>query len=139
MTDKEFRRLSRSQLVDIIYELQIREEELMDENERLKEELADRRLRISRAGNIAEAALEINNVMKSAQNAAEQYLEEIQLTRLEIEKERQRIISLTKEEAVRIIRRAKREAAMIIKRANRKAASYDLGMEDVPKMRSRNR
>lgn len=117
MTDKEFRRLSRSQLVDIIYELQVREEELIEENKMLRKELADRRLRISQAGNIAEAALEINNVMQSAQDAAEQYLDEIKLTYSEMEKERQRIIRITKEEAVRIIVRAKREAAMIIKRA----------------------
>lgn len=117
MTDKEFRRLSRSQLVDIIYELQVREEELIEENKVLRKELADRRLRISQAGNIAEAALEINNVMQSAQDAAEQYLDEIKLTYSEMEKERQRIIRITKEEAVRIIVRAKREAAMIIKRA----------------------
>lgn len=117
MTDKEFRRLSRSQLVDIIYELQVREEELIEENKVLRKELADRRLRISQAGNIAEAALEINNVMQSAQDAAEQYLDEIKLTYSEMEKERQRIIRITKEEAVRIIVCAKREAAMIIKRA----------------------
>ena len=125
MTDKEFRRLSRSQLVDIIYELQVREEELIKENSMLRRELADRRLRISQAGNIAEAALEINQVMQSAQNAAEQYLEEIKLTHSEIEEERQRIIRITKEEAVRIIIRAKREAAKIIKRARMTGELYE--------------
>ena len=57
MTDKEFMRLSRSQLIEIIYQLQIKQEELTADNEKLSKALADRRLLVSEAGNIAEAAL----------------------------------------------------------------------------------
>ena len=64
MTDKEFKRLSRSQLIDIIYQLQLKQEELTADNEKLSKALADKRLRVSKAGNIAEAALEIHNVMQ---------------------------------------------------------------------------
>ena len=35
MTDKEFKRLSRSQLIEIIYQLQIKQEELTADNEKL--------------------------------------------------------------------------------------------------------
>ena len=63
MTDKEFKRLSRSQLIDIIYQLQLKQEELTAENESLSKALADKRLRVSQVGNIAEAALEMHNVM----------------------------------------------------------------------------
>ena len=35
MTDKEFKRLSRSQLIDIIYQFQLKQEELTVENEKL--------------------------------------------------------------------------------------------------------
>ena len=79
MTDKEFKRLSRSQLIEIIYQLQIKQEELAADNEKLSQALADKRLRISKAGNIAEAALEIHNVMQAAQEAAEHYKEEMRL------------------------------------------------------------
>ena len=71
MTDKEFKRLSRSQLIEIIYQLQIKQEELTADNEKLSKALEDRRLLVSEAGNIAEAALEIHNVMQAAQDAAE--------------------------------------------------------------------
>ena len=87
MTDKEFKRLTRSQLIDIIYQLQLKEKELTAENQQLKEQLADRRLRLQQAGNIAQAALEINNVMQAAQKAADQYLEEIRILRDEAAKE----------------------------------------------------
>ena len=35
MTDKDFKRLSRSQLIDIIYQLQVKQEELTADNEKL--------------------------------------------------------------------------------------------------------
>ena len=59
MTDKEFKRLNRAQLIDIIYQLQIKLDELSKENQRLTAELVDKRLRIGQAGNIAAAALEM--------------------------------------------------------------------------------
>ena len=114
MTDKEVKRLSRSQLIEIIYQLQIREEELTDKNRRLEKELRSKRIRMENAGNIAEAALELNDVFRSAQNAAAQYLSEIQIVRETAEKERQLIILDAQEEARQIIQKAKDEASLII-------------------------
>ena len=74
MTDKEFKRLSRAQLIDIIYQLQLQMDKLAEQNRELERELEDKRLRLSNAGNIAEAALKINDCFNSAQRAAEQYL-----------------------------------------------------------------
>ena len=94
MTDKEFKRLSRSQLIDIIYQLQLKQEELTADNEKLSKALADKRLRVSKVGNIAEAALEIHNVMQSAQDVADHYLEEI---KIRVNHEYQRILKEAKE------------------------------------------
>ena len=69
MTDKEFKRLSRSQLIEIIYQLQLKQDELEADKEKLLKELEDKRLRVKGAGNIAEAALEIHSVMQAAQAA----------------------------------------------------------------------
>ena len=92
MTDKEFKRLSRAQLIEIIYQFQLKEEELTAENQRLKNELADKRLRMEKTGNLAEAVLEINNVMYAAQNAAQQYLDEIRSMRDDTEAECRRML-----------------------------------------------
>jgi cell division septum initiation protein DivIVA len=108
MTDKEFKRLSRAQLIDIIYQLQLQNDALTQQNQKLEKALADKRFRISNAGNIAEAALEINNCFRSAQNAAEQYLNEIKWIREETEAERQRILSQAKAEADAIIAGSKK-------------------------------
>ena len=122
MTDKEFKRLSRSQLIDIIYELQLKQEELAAENERLSKALADKRLRISQVGNLAEAALEIHNVMQTAQEAAEHYLEEV---RLRADNEEQLILSEAKEKAAAILAKAEKEAAMLTVHPKERENGYD--------------
>lgn len=108
MTDKEFKRLNRAQLIDIIYQLQLQIDKLNEEKQTLENELADKRLRLSATGNIAEAALEINDCFRSAQNAAEQYLNEIKAIREETEAERQRILAQAQAEAEAIIAGAKK-------------------------------
>ena len=107
MTDKEFKRLSRSQLIDIIYQYQLQVDKLTEQNQELERGLEDKRLRLSNVGNIAEAALEINDCFRSAQSAAEQYLEEIKAIREETEAERQRILAQARAEAAEIVSRAK--------------------------------
>ena len=87
MTDKEFKRLSRAQLIDIIYQLQLQLDKVNEEKQKLENELADKRIRLQHVGNIADAALEINECFRSAQNAAEQYLNEIKAIREETEAE----------------------------------------------------
>lgn len=107
MTDKEFKRLTRAQLIEIIYQFQLQVDKLTEQNQELERELADKRLRLQSAGNIAEAALEINDCFRSAQNAAEQYLNEIKAIREETEKERQRILAQAQAEADAIVAGAK--------------------------------
>ena len=106
MTDKEFKRLSRAQLIEIIYQLQLQIDKLSEQTQELESELKDKRLRLRNAGNIADAALEINNCFRSAQNAAEQYLNEIKAIREETEAERQRILEQARAEASAIISEA---------------------------------
>jgi cell division septum initiation protein DivIVA len=122
MTDKEFKRLSRSQLIDIIYQLQLKQNELTADNEKLSKALADKRLRVSEAGNIAEAALEIHNVMQAAQDAAAHYLEEIRIMREE-----------TEEKCRRLLEKAQKDADDIIARAKKSNPSYNSELEEIIK------
>ena len=108
MTDKEFKRLTRSQLIDIIYQLQIKQKELEEENGKLKAELADKRIRLHQAGNIAEASLAIHKVMEAAQDAAAQYLEEIRIICIETEEKCQRLLEKAQKDADDIVAQAKK-------------------------------
>ena len=107
MTDKELKRLSRAQLIDIIYQFQLQLDQLTEQNQALERELADKRLRLQEAGNIAEAALAMNDCFRSAQNAAEQYLEEIKTIRQETEAQRRQILAAAQAEAEAIVAGAK--------------------------------
>lgn len=109
MTDKEFKRLSRAQLIDIIYQFQLQVDKLTEQNRELEQELADKRIRLQNAGNIAVAALEINNCFRDAQNAAEQYLNEIKALRDETEAERQKILAQAQAEAEEIVANAHKQ------------------------------
>ena len=128
MTDKEFKRLSRPQLIEIIYQLQLKLEELTAEKDALSKELADKRLRIDDAGNIAEAALSIHNVFTAAQDAAAHYIEEIQLR---VDGEYKRILKEANERAAAIINNAQQEAKKIADQAQRKNPDYDPVIESI--------
>lgn len=75
MTDKELKRLSRAELLEMLLAQ-------TEDNERLKTELAqaqkaldDRRILIDECGTMAEAALKLNGVFDAVDKAVRQYLE----------------------------------------------------------------
>ena len=53
MTDQELRRLTREDLLDIIYELQQKTQRLEQENETIRKQLSDRTVKLENAGSIA--------------------------------------------------------------------------------------
>ena len=87
MINKELKRLSRRELVDIIYQLKKNEQEMQEEITLLKNELEDKQIRISNAGSIADAAVSITNVFSVAQTTADVYLQEIAIMKEKTEKE----------------------------------------------------
>ena len=119
MTDKEFRRLSRGELIDIIYELQNAQAQLQEENEALRKALAARQYKIDHAGSIAEAALAVHNVFEAAQAAADAYLAQ---TREANEK--------TQQLCDRLIADAQRRADAIVRAAQVRAGMVDGGQDE---------
>lgn len=79
MTEKELRRLSRMDLLEMLLEQSKEVERLQTELETVKKQLNDRRIMEQEAGSIAEAALRLNKVFEAAQQAADQYLENIRI------------------------------------------------------------
>ena len=77
MMDKELKRLSRAELLEMLLAQ-------VEENKKLKicldemqAQLDNRQIMLNEAGSIAEAALRLNGVFQSAETAAAQYLETI--------------------------------------------------------------
>ncbi|MBQ8621567.1 MAG: hypothetical protein IJ422_04550 [Oscillospiraceae bacterium] len=77
MTDKELKRLNRAELLELLLVQTKEVERLRHELAEARQELADRRLGLRKAGNLAQAVLAVNGVMEAAQAAANQYLENI--------------------------------------------------------------
>lgn len=77
MTDKELKKLKRAQLLEMLIEQSKEVDSLKKQLQEANEKLEDRRIMIESSGSIAEAALRLNGVFEAAQNAAEQYLENI--------------------------------------------------------------
>lgn len=104
MTDKKLKRLSHSELLEILIDQMKKNELLEKELEEAKSKLESRRIICDNAGSVAEASLQLNDVFISAQNAAQQYLENIKRMSAEAEEEKKRIIEDAKRKADEIIR-----------------------------------
>lgn len=74
---KELNKYSRLELLDLLIAQRKELERLENELALANAQLANRTLVCEKAGSLAQAALELNHVFESAQNAADQYLENI--------------------------------------------------------------
>ncbi len=78
MTDKELHKLKRSELLEIMVEQGREIERLQKCLSEAEAKLQERKIVMEKAGSIAEAALQLNQVFEAAQKAADQYLESVQ-------------------------------------------------------------
>ena len=78
MTDQELKKLRRSDLLELLIAQEKENEQLHSQISQLTRRLEDRTIALEQAGSIAEASLRINGVFQAAQDAAAQYLENIQ-------------------------------------------------------------
>lgn len=90
MTDKELKKLGRAELLEMLLTQTREVETLKKQVEELTARVDSRKIAIANAGSIAEASLMLNGVFEAAQNAAQQYLENLAMldeTREDIERE----------------------------------------------------
>lgn len=86
MKQKELRKLRRTELLELMLQMQEEIDQLRQENQELNQKLLDRRITLEQTGSIAEAALKLNKVFEAAQQAAEDYLNSIQAERPQVPK-----------------------------------------------------
>ena len=120
MKNKELKRLSRAELLELLLVQTKETERLQKRLEKAEAELADRQLHIQKTGDLAHAVLEINGVMEAARAAAQQYLDNI----VQMEKE-------TKLKCEKMLSDARKEAAQIRKDAPKPAGSDNALLEEI--------
>ena len=74
MNQKDLKRLSRRDLLEMLLELSKENEQLRQRNSELENQLADRMLTLTNSGSLAEAVLHLNGVFQAAQEACDQYV-----------------------------------------------------------------
>lgn len=74
---KGTKRMSRKDLLELLVIQSEKIDELEIELKRVNELLNDKEIKISKAGSIAEAALQLNGVFEAAEKAVGQYLENV--------------------------------------------------------------
>lgn len=75
--EKELKKLSRSDLLEMLIEQSKEVERLKAELEQANAELENRRITIENAGSIAEASLKLSGIFEDAQQAADLYLKNV--------------------------------------------------------------
>jgi hypothetical protein len=74
MTDKQLRKLSRMELLELLVEQSRQIDELQKQLQDAREQLESREIKIANAGSMAEAALKLNHVFEDIEAAGKQYL-----------------------------------------------------------------
>lgn len=79
MTEKELRRLSRTDLLELLLAQRRENEQLRYVLDQTQAQLADRTIKIDKAGSIAEASLQLSGIFTAAQDSCQYYLDNIRL------------------------------------------------------------
>ena len=102
MTDKELRRLHRSELLEMLISLTEENRRLNDLLEQTRSQLRDRQITIENAGSLAEAALSLSGTFQTADAAAQQYLESVRQLTAQQEETCREILSQAEQKAAEI-------------------------------------
>ncbi|MBQ1986414.1 MAG: hypothetical protein II230_08935 [Clostridia bacterium] len=77
MTERELRRLSRSDLLELLLAQRKENEQLRCILDETQAKLADRTFKIDNAGSIADAAMQISGIFAAAQDSCQSYIDNI--------------------------------------------------------------
>ena len=113
MLNKELSKLSRRELMDIIYQMKKNEQQMQEELASLRESLEEKRIRLSEAGSVAEAAVSVSNVFSSAQMSADLYLQEVARMREDTEKECERMVAEAEQTVAKTLAEGEKQYAAL--------------------------
>ncbi|MBO4938814.1 MAG: hypothetical protein J6C98_07440 [Oscillospiraceae bacterium] len=110
MTEKELRRLSRGDLLEMLLNLTRENDRLREDLAQTREQLQSRMIAVENAGSLAEAALQLNDVFGVAQAACEQYSQNLQYRTEHQQEICDEMVRDAEEKCARMLEDAKREA-----------------------------
>ena len=129
MTDKQMQKLNRAELLEMLLQRTRECDELRAELDGVKSRLESRELAVNEAGSIAEAAIRVSGVFEAAQQAADQYIENVRRQYAEKEAECARMEDETRIECERRIASAERKCRIMEAETERRCADIRLQAE----------
>lgn len=135
MTDRDMKKLSRTDLLSILLEQSKKMQQLQERLDRAEAALQDRTIQIDKAGSIAEASLQLSGIFEAAQTACQQYTENIsRLSRQqdllcsqrekESREQAERLLADAAEKAAETERRTKQQCEAMLAEAKAQSAQY---------------
>ncbi len=125
MTDRELKKLSRADLLELLLEQMKENERLSVQLKETREKLQKKELDIQNAGSIAQASLQLNGVFEAAQAACDQYLENIKRLHDEQIKTCEQIERATQRKCRQILAEAERLSLEYRKGLNQKTQLHE--------------
>ena len=110
MTEKELRRLSRTDLLELLLAQRRENEQLRCILDQTQSQLADRTIKIEKAGSIAEASLQLSGIFTAAQDSCQYYMDNIKLLSERQSAVCQQMEQETKEKCDRMVAEAEQKA-----------------------------
>ena len=110
MTERELRRLSRTDLLELLLAQRKENEQLRCLLDQTQAQLADRTIKINSAGSIAEASLQLSGIFDAAQDSCQYYLDNIREMAERQNVACQQMEAETKEKCENMVTEAERKA-----------------------------
>jgi hypothetical protein len=110
MTERELRRLSRTDLLELLVAQRRENEQLRCILDQTQAQLADRTIQIDKAGSIAEASLQLSGIFNAAQDSCQYYMDNIRLLSERQSQVCQQMEQETKEKCDRMVAEAELKA-----------------------------
>ena len=131
MTERELRRLSRADLLELLLAQRRENEQLRCMLDQTQSQLADRTIKIDNAGTLAEASLQLSGIFTAAQDACQYYVDNIQQL-----SERQSLVCQqmeqeTREKCDRMLEHARQMSRTYWDEYTEKCSRYMKSMEEV--------
>ena len=124
--NKELKKLSRKELLELLLEQTKRIEELENEIDNLNKKLESKKVIFKNAGSLADAALQLSGIFSVAQEAADIYLSNIKDLKEKEEKEIENLKNKMLKEAARKCKKREKEA-------NEFVQNVELGVKNIVK------
>ena len=130
MTDRELRKASRRELLQLLVEEKRENDMLRDQLQQMRLQLDKRQLQLDQSGTLAEAALKLSGIFDAAESACQYYTENIRTLSGRQEEICRKMEQETRDKCDRMLEQARQMSRVYWDEYTEKCSRYMKSMED---------